>query len=43
LLSKPSPDGYQRLEAIPAGPDGGKLTIPELFGIILDLSTMPAP
>jgi Uma2 family endonuclease len=43
LLSKPDPDGYQRLEAIPAGPGGGKLTIPEPFGIILDLSTVPVP
>jgi Uma2 family endonuclease len=41
LLSQPGPDGYQHQEPAPAGPDGGKLTIPEPFGIVLDLTTLP--
>jgi Uma2 family endonuclease len=43
LLSEPGPDGYRHLEAAAAGPDGGKLTIPEPFGIVLDLTTLPMP
>jgi Uma2 family endonuclease len=41
VLSKPGPDGYQDHDSAAAGPGGGKLTIPEPFGIILDLTTMP--
>lgn len=43
LLSEPGPDGYQQQESVPAGPGGGKLNIPEPFGIVLDLTTMPMP
>jgi Uma2 family endonuclease len=43
VLSGPGPDGYQHRDSAPAGPGGGKLTIPEPFGIVLDLTTLPMP
>jgi hypothetical protein len=41
LLSDPGPDGYQHRQVVPAGPGGGKLVIPEPFGLALDLTTLP--
>jgi putative restriction endonuclease len=44
VLSEPGPDGYQHQETVLAGPGGGKLALPELFGgIVLDLTTLPVP
>jgi Uma2 family endonuclease len=43
VLSEPGPDGYQQREAVPAGPGSGKVTVPEPFGIVLDLATLPVP
>ena len=43
LLSEPGPDGYQHRETALAGPGGAKLSIPDPFGIILDLTTLPMP
>ena len=41
VFSEPGPDGYQHQDAGQAGPGGGKLTIPEPFGVVLDLSSLP--
>jgi hypothetical protein len=43
LHAGPGPDGYQQQESVPAGPGGGKLAIPEPFGMVLDLATLPVP
>jgi hypothetical protein len=43
LLSEPSPDGYQHQVSAVAGPGGSKLALPDPFGIVLDLSTLPVP
>jgi Uma2 family endonuclease len=43
LLSERGPEGYQHRESVFAGPGGGKLTLPEPFGVILDLATLPIP
>jgi Uma2 family endonuclease len=41
LLSEPGKDGYGKAESVPAGPGGGKLAVPEPFGITSDVSTVP--
>jgi Uma2 family endonuclease len=41
LMSEPWKSGYSRIETVQAGPNGGKLRIPEPFGITIDASTMP--
>jgi hypothetical protein len=46
LFSEPGKDGYGKTESVPAGrmeesPDGGKLRVPEPFGITIDASTAP--
>jgi hypothetical protein len=43
LLSEPSPEGYQHRVSAVAGPGGSKLALPDPFGIVLDLSTLPVP
>lgn len=43
VLSVPGENGYKKTETVPAGPGGGKLYIPEPFGITLDTSTLPMP
>jgi Uma2 family endonuclease len=43
LFSGPGPDGYQHQESLPFGHDGGKLAVPEPFGMVLDLTTLPMP
>jgi Uma2 family endonuclease len=41
VLSEPGPDGYHKQESGPAGPGAGKPFIPEPFGTVLDLTTLP--
>jgi Uma2 family endonuclease len=41
LFSEPGKDGYGKAESVPAGPGGGKLLVPEPFGITIDASTLP--
>ena len=43
LFSQPGSDGYATADAVPAGPGGGKLSIPAPFDITLDTATMPMP
>jgi Uma2 family endonuclease len=43
LFSEPSEGGYAKAEAVPAGPDGGKLWVPDPFSITLDAATLPLP
>jgi Uma2 family endonuclease len=41
LFSEPGKDGYGKAVSVPAGPGGGKLVLPEPFGITIDASTLP--
>jgi hypothetical protein len=41
LFSEPGEDGYGKTESVPTGPSGGKLRVPEPFGITIDASTVP--
>jgi Uma2 family endonuclease len=43
VMSTPSPDGYQQVTTAAAGPGTGKLALPDPFGIVLDLATLPVP
>jgi Uma2 family endonuclease len=43
LFLEPKKDGYERSEAVAAGPGGGKLRVPKPFGITLDAASMPVP
>jgi Uma2 family endonuclease len=43
LLSKPSADGYTGVDAVSAGPGGGKLHLPHPFDLTLDAVTIPVP
>lgn len=41
LMSEPGEHGYRRAETVHAGLNGGKLRVPEPFGITIDASTAP--
>ena len=41
LFSEPGKEGYGKAESVTAGPGGGKLAVPEPFGITIDTSTLP--
>jgi len=41
LMSEPGEQGYRKVETVHAGPGGGKLLVPEPFGITIDASTLP--
>ena len=43
LMSEPGEQGYRKAETVHAGPDGGKLHVPEPFGITIDAATVPEP
>lgn len=43
LMSEPGEQGYRKVETVHAGPDGGKLYVPEPFGITIDAATVPEP
>jgi len=41
LMSEPGEQGYRKAETVHAGRDGGKLHVPEPFGITIDAATVP--
>lgn len=41
LMSEPGEQGYRKAETVHAGPGGGKLHVPEPFGITIDAATLP--
>jgi hypothetical protein len=43
LVSEPGEQGYRKVETVHAGPGGGKLRVPEPFGITIDAGTLPEP
>jgi Uma2 family endonuclease len=43
LMSEPGDQGYRKVQTVHAGPDGGKLHVPEPFAIAIDAATVPAP
>ena len=43
LMSEPGEQGYRKAETVHAGPGGGKLRVPEPFGVTVDAATLPEP